>query len=92
MARVNVDIPTPLQNLTQNKAKITLAADDIHSLILALDEKFPGMIQALCDEGNKIKKFINIYVNAEDIRFLKSDKTELKDNDTVYIIPAIAGG
>ena len=61
-------------------------------MIADLESQFPGIKDRLCDENGEIRKFINIYVNEEDIRFLKGPDTEIKDDDTVSIIPAIAGG
>lgn len=92
MAKVKVRIPTPLQKLTQGKAEIEANAKDIDDLILDLQKKFPGIKDRLCDEKGVLRRFINIYVNDEDIRFLKSSQTALKDNDEISIIPAIAGG
>ncbi|MCM8770565.1 MAG: MoaD/ThiS family protein [Candidatus Omnitrophica bacterium] len=92
MAKVKVRIPTPLQKLTQDKAEVEAEGTDINSLILDLERRYPGIKERVCDEKGKLRRFINIYVNEEDIRFLKLDQTQLRDNDRVSIIPAIAGG
>ena len=89
---VKVRIPTPLQKLTQNKAEVELEAKDIKELIDNLEKNFPGIKERLCDEKGALRRFINIYVNEEDIRFLQRDNTLIKDGDEVSIIPAIAGG
>lgn len=89
---VKVRIPTPLQKLTENKPEVELEARDICELIENLEKNFPGIKERLCDEKGALRRFINIYVNEEDIRFLKMNKTPLKDKDEVSIIPAIAGG
>ncbi len=89
---VKVRIPTPLQKLTQNKADVSVEAKNIRELIDGLENNFPGIKQRICDEKGALRRFINIYVNEEDIRFLNLDKTALKDGDEVSIIPAIAGG
>jgi molybdopterin synthase sulfur carrier subunit len=89
---ITVRIPTPLQKLTQNKAEIKAEGNNIKELIEDLEKNFPGIKERMCDETGKIRRFINIYVNEEDIRFLQKDKTLLKDGDEVSIIPAIAGG
>ncbi len=89
---VTVRIPTPLQKLTQNKGEVKLEVSNIKDLISKLEEQYPGMKERLCDESGKIRRFINIYVNEEDIRFLKQDATPVKDGDEISIIPAIAGG
>lgn len=87
-----VRIPTPLQKLTNNKAEVTADGSDIKELIDDLEKRYPGIKERLCDENGMIRRFINIYVNEEDVRFLQSDRTPLKDGDEVSIIPAIAGG
>ena len=67
-------------------------AANIKELIANLEENYPGIKERICDEKGQIRRFINIYVNEEDVRFLKQDETPLKDGDEVSIIPAIAGG
>lgn len=89
---IRVRIPTPLQKLTENKAEVEAEGKDIRELIEDLEKKFPGIKERLCDEKGALRRFINIYVNEEDIRFLERDNTPLKDKDEVSIIPAIAGG
>lgn len=89
---IKVRIPTPLQKFTQNKSEVEAKGSDIRELIDDLEKSFPGVKERLCDEKGVLRRFINIYVNEEDIRFLKMDKTALKDGDEVSIIPAIAGG
>ena len=92
MAKVKVRIPAPLQKITQNKPEVTAEAENIKELILDLEKQFPGIKDRLLDEGGKIRRFINFYVNDEDIRFLNQDETQLIDGSEVSIIPAIAGG
>jgi sulfur-carrier protein len=89
---VRVLIPTPLQRLTQNQAEVSAEGNDIRELINHLEGQFPGVKARLCDEQGALRRFVNIYVNEEDIRFLKGDTTPLKDGDEVSIVPAIAGG
>jgi len=89
---IKVRIPTPLQKLAKDKDVVECDAKDIEGLIEELGKTFPGLKERICDENGKIRRFLNIYVNDEDIRFLKMDKTALKDGDEVSIIPAIAGG
>jgi molybdopterin converting factor small subunit len=89
---VRVLIPTPLQRLTQNQAEVMAAGSDIRELIGDLDAQFPGVKSRLCDEQGALRRFVNIYINDEDIRFLKGEATPLKDGDEVSIVPAIAGG
>jgi MoaD family protein len=89
---VKVRIPTPLQKLTQDQAEVQVQAATIDALISALEQKFPGFKARICDESGKVRRFVNVYVNEEDIRFLSRESTPLKEGDEVSIIPAIAGG
>ncbi|MDI6782689.1 MAG: MoaD/ThiS family protein [bacterium] len=89
---ITVRIPTPLQKLTQDKTEVLVEGKDIRDIIENLDQQYPGIKSRLCDETGTLRRFINIYVNEEDIRFLQLDKTPVKDGDAVSIIPAIAGG
>jgi sulfur-carrier protein len=89
---ITVRIPTPLQKITQNKSEVKSQGSNIKELIDNLEQNFPGLKDRICDEKGNIRRFINIYVNEEDVRFLKQDQTSLKDGDEVSIIPAIAGG
>ncbi len=88
---VKVRIPTPLQRLTQGKEEVAGISGTVMELVTDLDKKFPGIGERI-SEGGKIRRFVNIYVNEEDIRFLKGENTEVKDGDEVSIVPAIAGG
>lgn len=88
---VKVRIPTPLQKLTNGKDEVEGEPGTVISLINYLDSKYPGIGERISENG-KVRRFINIYVNEEDIRFLKNEQTEIKDGDEVSIIPAIAGG
>jgi sulfur-carrier protein len=89
---VKVRIPTPLQKLTAGQAEIAVEASSILTLIEALEKNYPGMKERLCDESGKIRRFVNIYVNEEDIRFLAQEASALKAGDDISIVPAIAGG
>jgi molybdopterin synthase sulfur carrier subunit len=88
---VKVKIPVPLQRLTQGKEEVEGEPGTIIELINNLDKKYPGIGERI-SEGGKIRRFVNVYVNEEDIRFLKNEQTEVKDGDEVSIVPAIAGG
>lgn len=88
---IKVRIPTPLQKLSNGKAEVECAAQNIRDLIEALEKDYPGMKERLSD-GGKVRRFINIYINEEDIRFMNKEDTALKDGDTISIVPAIAGG
>jgi len=87
-----VRIPTPLRNLSGNRDEMDIAASNIGDMIDKLEGECPGMKDRLCDESGEVRRFINIYVNNEDIRFLDGKETKLSESDTVSIIPAIAGG
>ncbi|MFH1347504.1 MAG: MoaD/ThiS family protein [Candidatus Margulisiibacteriota bacterium] len=89
---IKVRIPQPLQKLTQGKELVEASASDVKSLIDDLEKSFPGIKDRICDESGKVRRFINIYVNDEDVRFLKGEATALKEGDEVSVIPAIAGG
>ncbi|HHG74332.1 ubiquitin-like small modifier protein 1 [Persephonella sp.] len=89
---VTVRIPTALRRVTQGQGEVQVEAKTIGELIEALEKEFPGIKERLVEENGEIRKFVNFFVNDEDIRFLKGKDTELKDGDIVAIIPAIAGG
>lgn len=89
---IKVRIPTPLRPLTKNQGEVETTAGSIANLIETLNSAHPGIKDRLCDESGELRRFVNIYVNEEDIRFLKGKETMLKDGDEVSIVPAIAGG
>ena len=89
---VTVRIPTPLRRLTQNLAEVETEGTNIETIIENLDSNYPGMKERLCDDDGKIRRFVNIYLNDEDIRFLDGKETEVTDGAEISIIPAIAGG
>jgi sulfur-carrier protein len=89
---VQVLIPTPLQKFTNDEASVGLEASSVTALIEALEERYPGIKARLCDDSGKLRRFLNIYVNSEDIRFLDNESTALGDGDEVSIVPAVAGG
>ena len=89
---IKVRIPTPLQKLTREQAEVSVSAGSIRDLIDELDRNYPGVKSRICDESGNIRRFVNVFLNEEDIRFLDKEKTSLKDGDEVSIVPAIAGG
>ncbi len=89
---VQVLIPTPLQKFTNDEATAELTASNVDGLLDALEGRYPGIKGRLCDEAGKLRRFLNVYVNSEDIRFLDNQNTPLKDGDEVSIVPAVAGG
>ena len=89
---ITVRIPTPLRPLTKGKGEVEAKAGSVVEMIEALSQAYPGIKDRLCDETGELRRFVNIYVNEEDIRFLNGKETTLKDGDEVSIVPAIAGG
>jgi molybdopterin synthase sulfur carrier subunit len=89
---IKVRIPTPLRPLTRGQGEVETKGANIAELIDQLNSSHPGMKDRLCDDKGEVRRFVNIYVNDEDIRFLKGKDTVLKDGDEVSIVPAIAGG
>ena len=87
-----VRIPTPLRKLTNNEELVEINADTIGAAIQELQARFPGIAERLVDDKGEVRRFVNVYVNEEDIRFLQNNATPLKDGDDISIIPAIAGG
>lgn len=87
-----VRIPTPLRKLTNNEELIEVNGATIGEIITELQTRYPGVQERLLDENGQIRRFVNIYVNEEDVRFLDNQNTALKEGDEVSIIPAIAGG
>jgi molybdopterin synthase sulfur carrier subunit len=89
---VQVLIPTPLQKFTRDEASVSLEATSVSALVDAMEARFPGIKARLCDDSGKLRRFLNVYVNSEDIRFLDNEATALSDGDEVSIVPAVAGG
>ena len=89
---ITVRIPTPLQRLTNGQGEVTCEGKTVTELLADLEKRYPGIKERLCDEKGQLRRFVNIFVNEEDIRFLKGDQTPVKSGDEVSIIPAIAGG
>jgi len=89
---IQVLIPTPLQKFTKGEATANVEADSVNALLQALEDLYPGLLERLCDEKGTLRRFLNVYVNSEDIRFLNHQATSLADGDEVSIVPAVAGG
>ncbi len=89
---VRVLIPTPLRNLTGEKDTIVADGKTVAALFDAIEKQHPGLKERLCDERGEIRRFVNVYVNQEDIRFKDGKNTALSDGDELSIVPAIAGG
>jgi len=89
---VKVLVPTALQKFTNNQATLECSGSTIAELFDSLEDSCPGIKSRLCDEEGNPRRFLNLYVNSEDIRFLEGPSTPLNDGDEVSIVPAVAGG
>lgn len=92
MLQVTVSIPSALRQYTKNRSDVDLEASTVEELLLRLDGIFPGLRAFIMDESGGVRRYVNIFVNQEDIRSEEGLMTKLKDGDRVYIIPAVAGG
>ena len=88
---VTIRIPVPLRKFTQEQGTVEVEGKDIAAALKDLDSRYPGIRERLY-EGEEIRRFINVFLNDEDIRFLNGEKSMVKDGDRISIIPAIAGG
>jgi molybdopterin synthase sulfur carrier subunit len=89
---INVRIPTPLRKMTADKETVQANGANIQAIMDDLEKQHPGLKERLCDEKGELRRFVNIYLNDEDIRFAQGKQTPVKDGDEISIIPAIAGG
>ena len=89
---VKVRVPSPLMKLTDNKSEVMAEGATVSDILKNLEIQFAGIKDRICDESGAPRRFINIYLNEEDIRFLDGEGTVVKDGDEISIIPAIAGG
>lgn len=89
---MRVRVPTPLRKLTNGADEVNAQGNNVRALVEDLERSFPGIKERICDESGKIRRFVNIYVNGDDIRFLQNLETSLKEGDSISIVPAIAGG
>lgn len=87
-----VRIPTPLRKLTNNEEVVQAEGGTVGELIDHLETSYPGLKERLCDESGSVRRFVNIFLNDEDIRFLQDLSTPVTEKDEVSIVPAIAGG
>jgi len=89
---VTVRIPTPLRKLTNELDVVSGDGGTLMACIDSLEEQYPGLKERLCDEAGELRRFVNVYVNGEDVRFLSGLETALSAGDEVSIVPAVAGG
>ena len=89
---VRVRIPAPLRSVTDGQTEVSVGAGNVDQALVELEGRFPQIRQRLRDDEGALRRFVNLYVNGEDVRFLKGLETGLKEGDEVSIIPAVAGG
>jgi len=89
---VRVRVPTPLRRFTAGSEEVAAAGESIRSVIEDLERNHPGLRERLLDDKGEVRRFVNIYLNGDDIRFLDQLNSRVKDGDDISIVPAIAGG
>ena len=89
---VMVKIPTPLRSLTLDSDRVPADGATLGELVESLEQSFPGMRERLCEESGELRRFVNIYINGEDVRFLDGLQTPVAESDEISIVPAVAGG
>jgi molybdopterin synthase sulfur carrier subunit len=89
---LRVRIPTPLRKITKGQDEVTAEGNTVAEVIDDLEKNYPGLKERICEGDGKLRRFVNVYLNDEDIRFKNNMDTEVKDQDELSIIPAIAGG
>ena len=87
-----IRIPTPLRKLTGDLELVQAEGTTVGDVLQSLDTDYPGLKERICDENGNVRRFVNVYLNDEDIRFLEERATPVKDGDEISIVPAIAGG
>lgn len=87
-----VRIPTQLRSLVDNRAELTVDGGSVGEVLKALDAAHPGFGERIFDEGGKVRRFVNVFVDDEDLRFLEGLDTPLTERSVVSIVPAVAGG
>lgn len=88
----SIRIPAPLRKLTNDQEVVTATGANIGEIIADLEKNHPGLQERICDESGNVRRFVNIFINDEDIRFLNEKATAVKETDEISIVPAIAGG
>ncbi len=89
---ITVRIPTPLRNLTGDKEVVNASGANVAEVLKDLQKQYPGISERLCDANGEVRRFVNLFLNNEDIRFISGKTTPVKAGDELSIIPAIAGG
>jgi molybdopterin synthase sulfur carrier subunit len=89
---VKVRVPTPLRRFTAGSDEVAASGDSIKAVLADLDRRHPGIGERLLDDHGELRRFVNVYLNGDDIRFLSALESKVKDGDDISIVPAIAGG
>jgi molybdopterin synthase sulfur carrier subunit len=89
---VKVRVPTPLRRFTAGLDEVPASGESIREIIENLEQRHPGIRERLLDEKGELRRFVNVYLNGDDIRFLDQLNSKVKDGDDISIVPAIAGG
>jgi len=89
---VRVRVPTPLRKFTQGADEVNAQGGNVKALVEDLENSYPGIKERICDESGNVRRFVNVYINGDDIRFLQNLETSPKEGDNISIVPAIAGG
>lgn len=89
---IKVRVPTPLRRFTAGVDEVTASGDSVKAIIADLEHRHPGIGERLLDDKGELRRFVNVYLNGEDIRFLSQLESKVKDGDDISIVPAIAGG
>jgi molybdopterin converting factor small subunit len=89
---MKVLIPTPLRDYTEKQAVVELSPGSVHEVLRELTSRYPDLRKQLFGEDGRLRKFVNVYVNDEDIRHLENENTQVRYDDTLSIIPSVAGG
>ena len=89
---VKVRIPTPLRKLTNGLDEVSVNGATVSAVLEDLERQYPGIKERICEGDGKLRKFVNLYLNDEDIRFKENLSTTVKESDELSIVPAIAGG
>jgi len=90
--QIQVLIPTPLRRYTNGEAKVGASGGTVGDVLTELDGRYPGLKERVCDPDGEIRRFVNVFVNGENVRKLQGAATPVRNGDEVGIIPAMAGG
>jgi molybdopterin synthase sulfur carrier subunit len=92
MYKVKVTIPQPFRKITEGDSEVYIDCENVKQAINILESNYPGIKEKIIDGDKKLKKYVNIYINDENVRFLNELDSKIKDGDEILILPAIAGG